>query len=176
MSQTSMESLISKSLDYDRNNPHFLTRWGKIGLLDRTPDVNKFVLAYALEVCLDYYSKLELNVDDPIAVAIFPIIVKLFNEDKLPQHIFLHDCEQLNYDATIEAYLKDEVKRDIPYNIEYGLKRFIPALVKDFRSYIAATRDSGFFDSKFMHNTNSDLEAEMMSIYCEEFNINRVKF
>lgn len=165
-------------VEYSRSNHLYLTRWEAIGLLSSTPDVNKFVLSYALEVCLQYLSNHKnpaFNDSESLRVAIFPIIVRLFNSNKLPQHIFVQNCEQLNYDASINAYLKNEDKHDIPYTIESGIKSFIPVLIDDVKKYVLAAKNSSTFNELSIYGLN-DIEAELISSYCDSFDADHLKF
>lgn len=157
-----------------------LARWTKIGLLEGLEVENRSTIAIYLESTLLFMQENDMNKfltsDNPVNVndlntLLFPMIRRLYSNNKLELTLFQRTNEDHRYLSLVEEFTNKicfKPSTEIQ-NIMYDFYQFLPLLIKDFDHFCVNNYKS------LLTLIPIDIEVELLSQYCDQFNIEKLK-
>lgn len=147
-------------------------RWNKIGLLEGIKGKqNRILLATYFEIALHTLMNdlSEITVD----TIVFPMIRRLFTDDKLSVLQFVNDDDDRKYLDVVNSYVRvkrEKVSKELDIRAEF--KEFLITLIIDYVNWSLSpsTRKLGVL----IKNADGDVEAELLALYCETCNVERL--
>lgn len=176
-------------------------RWNRIGLLNGIDDVSdKVVMSMFYEFTLRHLTFLseEQKILDNMfenETVYFPMLRRLFNQNKLSPKYFLPQYEvqkyetyeffltlirtldeRNSYEKEIENYVEEKMALNYRITLQddmaFSIITFIPILISDYHQYVIDMKKD--YDYMIMLMNCSDPESEFICNYCEKFDIKKL--
>lgn len=171
-----LEEMKNDEIKILTSDHEILYRWLKIGLLDNINVDQRLTLALYFESSLKFMKGYYLDIELPNKITIelvsvlFPLINRLYFNNKLPYTFFQHTNEDHRYLSSVQEFTNAKCFESTTevQNIMYDFHQFLPDLVLDFNLF--CVKNYQFIDE------NLDIEAELLCRYCDQFNIENLNY
>lgn len=149
-------------------NKSVVEKWRKTGLLHGLIESDNIIITQYFEEALRYTQI--TNVSHEFNTLMYPMIRKIFSLGKLinTKSIPIIINERRTYVELIKQYGDLESKILTSFKFKKFLKDLIPLM---YDGYIKYLNDNQEFYNELANDAEIDVEAEMLSRYCHEFDL-----